>query len=243
MRHLRLDPERIALLSQALTFRRWQQLLLDGGLLFELPRPLPPDLEPLAEVQDRLTVLRALEERISRFRGPNPFHTGAVPPGIYAFGALTLLGLCAGFNWFVALYHGLVFLGLCAGVCCALFAAVQMHRKRELERMEMLQQECVSRLRSETARVLATPLDLQLTTLRITNTPHRTWLKHRIRELKGRHERPDLVRELRATADSLVEGRTLDLRPLREQIGEAATVGPLLDALLLEPTSPDSEAG
>lgn len=232
MRHLRLDPERIPLLMHASTFHRWQQLLLDSGLLFELPKPSPPELGPLAEVQDRLTVLRALEERISRFRGPFPFHTGAVPPGIYAFGALTLLGLCAGFNWFVAIYHGVVFLGLCAGTCCALLAGVQLHRKKELTRMEALQQVCVARLRSETARVLATSLDLELSSLRVTNTPHRNWLKHRIRELKERRERPGLIRQLRAAAESLEEGQTIELAPIREEIGHPATIGTSLDALL-----------
>ena len=63
-----LDPERMTALDNAWTFVRWQQLLLDAGLLFELPTPTPEPLESLAEVQDRLTVLRALEERIGSAR-------------------------------------------------------------------------------------------------------------------------------------------------------------------------------
>ena len=232
MRHLLLEPERIAMLDGTTTFRRWQQILLDGGLLFELPDPLPEELLPLAEVQDRLTVLRGLEERISRFRGGNPFHTGAVPTSIYAFGAVVLVGLCAGFNWFIALYHGLVFLGLCAAACCGLFAAVQVHRQRELIRMELLQKECLERLRDQTGRVLATPMRLTVGGLRVTNTPHRTWLKHRIRELKERHESPELVRELRELAEHLQEGEPLDLAPLRARLQHPPTIGHALDRLL-----------
>lgn len=232
VRHLLLEPERIAMLDGATTFRRWQQILLDGGLLFELPDPLPAELEPLAEVQDRLTVLRALEERISRFRGPNPFHTGAVPKQIYAFGALVLLGLCGGFNWFIALYHGVVFLGACALACCALFAAVQLHRKKELRRMEALQKECQTRLREQTARVLATPMNLKVGGLQITNTPHRNWLKHRIRELKQVHGSPALIRELRGLAEHLREGETLELAPLRARLEHEPTLGHALDKLL-----------
>lgn len=230
-----LDPERMKALDDAWTFLRWQQLLLDAGLLFELPNPAPAALEPLAEVQDRLTVLRALEERISRFRGPNPFHTGAVPTHVFVAGLVVLLlglGASLQFHSIWPVYGSVVGITVFAILCVALFAVVQVHRKRELARMEALQTECVQRLRSETRRLLATPMDLKLPTLRVSNTPHKTWLKQRIRELKSRHGDPQLVREMREVADGLDHGQVADLDGFRERLEHPAREGAALDELL-----------
>jgi hypothetical protein len=228
-----LDAERISALSDAWTFLRWQQLLLDGGLLFELPQPVPKELEALAEVQDRLTVLRALEERISRFRGPYPFHTGAVPTKTWVGGGAVLfvgLGASLEMHSIWPVYGSIVGLTVVACLSVALFIAVQLHRKKELLRMEEAQTECVARLRSQTAELLCTPMDLKLPTLRVSNTPHRIWLSHRIRELKSRHGDAGLVKRMRAVKDALVEGEAADLSEFRSELTHAPTFGATLDA-------------
>lgn len=230
-----LDAERISALSDAWTFLRWQQLLLDGGLLFELPQPVPPELSALAEVQDRLTVLRALEERISRFRGPYPFHTGAVPTKTWVVGgAVLIVGVGASLEmhsiWPV--YGSIVGLTVVACLSIALFVAVQVHRRKELRRMEASQTECVDRLRSQTAVLLSTPMDLKLPTVRVSNTPHRVWLAHRIRELKSRHGDPALVKRMRAVKDGLTEGQAADLSEFRSELTHTPTFGAALDARL-----------
>ena len=230
-----LDAERMTALDHAWTFLRWQQLLLDAGLLFELPTPTPEPLEPLAEVQDRLTVLRALEERISRFRGPNPFHTGAAPTSLLVTGGLILVSglvLSLEFRSVWPVWGTIVGVTTVAVLCVGLFGAVQVTRKRQLQRMEALQTECIERLRSETRRLLATPMDLSLPTLRISNTPHKTWLKQRIRELKQRHGDAQLVKDLRAAAERLEHGDEVDLTEFRERLEHPVREGAELDALL-----------
>ena len=90
---------------------RWRSLLLDTGLLLDLPDPLPAPLQPLALLRDQLYALIDLEERISLLRQPNPFHTGGVPRGIWFSMAGTIAFMAIGYGWLVAICGGAVVLG------------------------------------------------------------------------------------------------------------------------------------
>ncbi len=190
MRVVVLDPAVIERVHPADRAELWRGRLRDAGFLAETDAPAP-EAQALRAIRLHLTELDAAEFAVARARHPIEWLTGTVPPAVplYMIGVLAATLIVGNLVWGD---EGLLFgiaatpLILGASAFIGLGAAANFEGKRRdwLALSEDARRRHVAEL-GEAVRWLA----LQTFVLPtggslLVGAPHRTWLAHRLRDLR-----------------------------------------------------------
>ncbi|GDX80499.1 hypothetical protein LBMAG42_23100 [Deltaproteobacteria bacterium] len=217
MRVVVLDPGVIERVHPGERAELWRSALRDAGFLAEAEGP-EPEAGALRAIRLYLTELDAAEFAIARARHPIEWLTGTVPPAVPLFmiGVLALTLIVGNLLWGD---EGLLFgiaatplvLGAFAVVGLAAAANFERQRRVLLALSTDARRRHAAELSGAVRDLAARTFVLRLGALQLVGAPHRTWLAHRLRDL--RVGRPPVV-------SAEWEGLVADLNVAKEQVEE-----------------------
>lgn len=190
MRAVVLDPGVIERVHPSEGAELWRGALRDAGFLAEAEGP-EPEAVALRAIRLHLTELDAAEFAISRARHPIEWLTGTVPPAVPPFmlGVLALILIVGKKIWGNEGYlFGIAATPLVLGAFAlvGLVAAANFERLRRnlLARATDARRRHAAELNAVVRGLAVQTFVLPLGALWLVGAPHRTWLAHRLRDLR-----------------------------------------------------------
>jgi hypothetical protein len=170
------------------TAQRWTKILHEGGYFVEPQGRSHPAALALAGLPPLLQRLEAAEEGIVLGRHPIAWLTGAVPRHVYGGMALVFLVFAMAWGTLVAMAGSALTFGLAGLVGLGFAVGQDVQRRRFGRACERERGRLGRQIHASVAEIAASTFVLRCAGVLAVGAPHRTWLTHRIRDLRRARE-------------------------------------------------------